>query len=323
MKNLKSLRWAKGLSMMLLVAGAPLLTSCDNDDDDATPTPTYSNFSDVLSGNTDYSLMRAAVTRAGLTDSLNRSNVTIFLPNDAAFRAAGFADAAAVNNASVSDLQRILRYHVVGSRVLPSAFETTGSASPASLGGQNLYITRNSGGQVFVNNARVQQTGIEGFENGQVYVIDRVLMPATGNLLQVAQADTSLSFLVAAARRAGGTVFNSLSSTTTPVTVFAPTNAAFRAAGFRDTTAIGAANRDTLTRILTYHVVPGRVFAPTLTNNQSVTTAQSGAFNVTVGTNNAVSITGRGNNNQAANVTRPDIMATNGVVHVIDRVLRP
>jgi len=315
----------KSLFLAVLVTGTSVsLTACrDDDDDNVTPgTTTYNTLTDALAANTsNYSLFSSALRRAGLMDSVNRANITVFVPTNAAFQAAGFADEAAINNATQANLQRILRYHIVGSRVLPASFETTGNATANTSGNNALYITRNSGGNVFVNNARVTQTSLEGFTNAQVYVIDRVLMPPTGNLLQVAQADTSLSLLAAALRRAGTTVNNALTSTTTPITVFAPTNAAFRAAGYRDTTAINAATATALTDILVYHVIPGRVFSPSLTAGNVAT---QGGGNVAVAvSNNTISLTGAGNSNNAARIVRADIPATNGVIHVIDRVLLP
>jgi uncharacterized surface protein with fasciclin (FAS1) repeats len=75
-----------------------------------------------------------------------------------------------------------------------------------------------------------------------------------------------------------------------------------------------------LTRILTYHVVPGRVFSTNLVNG-NVATAQGGNVSINLGT--GVQVTGLGNGGSAANVLVPNVVATNGVIHAIDRVLLP
>lgn len=152
--------------------------------------------------------------------------------------------------------------------------------------------------------------------------MSRVLIPPVGNLVATASADTTFSLLVAAVVRAstGATNVAAVLSGTAPLTVFAPTNNAFRAAGFPDAAAINAADPNTLASILTYHVVPGRVFSSDLTNGASVTTANGG--NVTIALGSGASVKGS-SNTTASNITSTNIMATNGVIHVIDRVLLP
>ncbi|MBC7919972.1 MAG: fasciclin domain-containing protein, partial [Ferruginibacter sp.] len=169
---------------------------------------------------------------------------------------------------------------------------------------------------------RVTQADVAA-SNGVIHVIDRVLSPPTQSIVELAQDNPALSLLVAAALRAGNMVVNTLSSSSTGgLTVFAPTNAAFQAAGFANEAAINAASPATLANILTYHVVPGRVFSPIVPNATDVTTAQGGTVRTTV-TGTAVTVLGKSNNNQASSVTSADILATNGVVHVVDRVLLP
>lgn len=101
-----------------------------------------------------------------------------------------------------------------------------------------------------------------------------------------------------------------------PFTVFAPTDAAFAKlpAGTLDTL-LKPENKAQLTSILTFHVVPGRAPASAVTGKVSeVATVQGGKLRVD-GTNGV-----RVNN---ANVVQPDVMASNGVIHVIDTVLMP
>lgn len=100
-----------------------------------------------------------------------------------------------------------------------------------------------------------------------------------------------------------------------PFTVFAPTDDAFAAlpAGTVEDL-LKPENKDQLTAVLTYHVVPGKVMSTDLSNNMMATTVQGG--DVTIMTEGGVMVDG-------ANVVQADIEASNGVIHVIDAVILP
>ena len=318
-------RRVSGLLGASLIALSVALTSCKDEENPVT-TPTPQTITQLVTSNSQFTLLSAAVNRAGLGTTLSGAGpFTVFAPNDAAFRAAGFADAAAINAVPVATLTNIQLYHVYRGSVASSAIPAGQTAQPTALTANGTaYVskaTSTSGTGVSINGARVVQADVQA-SNGVVHVIDRVLMPPAGNILAVAQSDTTLSYLVAAAQR-GGTAVTTALGGTTALTVFAPTNAAFRAAGFPTIAAINAAPVATLTNILTYHVVPGvRAYSPTLTNGASITTFQTGTVTVGV-TSSGVTVLGKGNGTNASNVTTPDISATNGVIHKIDRVLLP
>lgn len=114
-----------------------------------------------------------------------------------------------------------------------------------------------------------------------------------------------------------------------PFTVFAPTNAAFEKlpAGTVDTLLKPDMKPD-LTKVLTYHVVPGKVDAATLTSqiqagngNATLTTVQGGTLTASVGPDGNVIVTDAKGNQ--ATVTTADVMQSNGVIHVVDTVLMP
>jgi uncharacterized surface protein with fasciclin (FAS1) repeats len=100
-----------------------------------------------------------------------------------------------------------------------------------------------------------------------------------------------------------------------PFTVFAPTDAAFAKlpAGALDQL---LANPAQLKAVLTYHVIPGRVPASQVTNGLSANSVQGSALTFQVG-DGSVKV------NNSATVVQPDVMASNGVIHVIDTVLMP
>lgn len=304
------------LGMAVLVVG--FMSSC-KDDEMETPSQTVT---DIVLANSDFSILRAAVEHAGLADALRGGNLTVFAPTNAAFQASGFANAAAVTALPAATVKTVLEYHVLGSTVMASQIAVGTNAAVSTLAGVNIFVskpTMSSG--VSVNNARVITADVQA-DNGVIHIIDRVLMPPTQNLLQVAQGNASFTYLVAAATRAATSnpvVVAALTSTTDAYTVFAPTNDAFIAAGFPTIASIQAANPATLATIILYHVVPGRAFSPILTNG-NVAAASGGQLALNV--SNGVTVTGKGNT-QASKVVTADILATNGIVHVIDRVLLP
>lgn len=302
----------------LVMAASVFSISCDKDDDDA---PAGKTITQTVIDNPDFSLLKAAVVRAGLDDDLASAGpFTVFAPNNAAFNAAGFANEAAINAAPVATLQSILQYHVLSGKVDAASVPAGPNAEVATLGGGKIFATRNANG-VFINGVKVVTADVAA-TNGVIHVIGKVLMPPTGNIVQTAQANPNLTFLVAAVLRAstGGTDVAGVLSGAGPLTVFAPTNAAFQAAGFATIDAINAADPATLTSILTYHVIGARVFSSDLTEGAQPTTVNGGKVTITLSGGAKV----KGNSNTAAsNISITDIVTTNGVVHVIDGVLLP
>lgn len=138
-------------------------------------------------------------------------------------------------------------------------------------------------------------------------------MPREPDIVDIAAGNDQFSTLVAAVSAAG--LVDTLKGPG-PFTVFAPTNAAFAALppGTVDNL-LKPENRDQLVKVLTYHVVPGRVTSDQLAGQR---------LNVATVQGQSVHIDGRrGVHVNRSRVTSADIMASNGVIHVIDRVLLP
>ena len=135
---------------------------------------------------------------------------------------------------------------------------------------------------------------------------------SAGNIVDITTSDDSFSTLAAAIEAAGLT--ETLSGNG-PFTVFAPTNEAFAALpeGTLEEL-LKPENRDDLVKILTYHVVPGRVTSEQLSN---------GFVKTVEGQSVTVDVDDRAIKVNDSNVTRVDILSSNGVIHVIDRVLIP
>jgi uncharacterized surface protein with fasciclin (FAS1) repeats len=140
-----------------------------------------------------------------------------------------------------------------------------------------------------------------------------MMMGGDPDIVDIAASNDDFSTLVAAVSAAG--LVETLKGDG-PFTVFAPTNAAFAAlpAGTVDNLLLPE-NRDQLTAILTYHVVPGNVTSDQLAG-QRLTVATVNGETVHIDGTDGVTV-------NDANVITADIEASNGVIHVIDSVLLP
>jgi uncharacterized surface protein with fasciclin (FAS1) repeats len=144
-----------------------------------------------------------------------------------------------------------------------------------------------------------------------VAAADEQMSTEVGNIVAVAQGNEDFSTLVAAITAAG---LGEALSGEGPLTVFAPTNAAFEAlpAGLLDKLLLPE-NKEVLAQILKYHVVAAKVMAADVAAGD-VTTLEGSTF--TIATEGGVKV-------NTANVTATDVPASNGVIHVIDAVLVP
>lgn len=131
------------------------------------------------------------------------------------------------------------------------------------------------------------------------------------NIMEVAASAGSFNTLVQAVQAAG---LNETLSGEGPFTVFAPTDEAFAALPEGTLNAL-LADEEALRSVLTYHVVAGEYTASDVAGMESLTTVQGEEINVTA-ENGSVMI-------NDANVTTADIEASNGVIHVIDKVILP
>ena len=318
------------LALFLLLT---TLSGCKKStDDDAANNPAQPKaVTDVVAEDKNFTILNAAITYAKLGDALKGANLTVFAPTDAAFQAAGIATPAAISTLSTTAVAGILNYHVFNGKTEVATFPTAVNTPVQSRGGAVAYVTKTVSGTALmlsVNGARVTQADVQA-ANGVIHVIDKVLMPPTGSVLAAAQADPgSFSLLVLAVTRAATVnpvLSAALSSTsnTALLTLFAPTNAAFAAAGFATPASITAASPATLANILAYHAVPSVLFSTQLVSGPLTTLNQSSNNRITIATSNSA-ITVKGNRNATpALIRRADVLTNNGLIHVIDQVLMP
>ncbi len=251
----------------------------------------------------------AAVKAAGLVDTLNgKGPFTVFAPTDAAFAKLG-KDAIAnlLKPENKGKLQAILTYHVVAGN-MPAAKVVT-QKQLTSVQGATLPLQVNDDG-VQIAGARVSATDVHA-SNGVIHVIDSVMLPPS--IVDVAANAGSFQTLLAAAKAAG--LAETLANDG-PFTVFAPTDAAFARLG-KDAIAdlLKPENKGRLQAILKLHVVAGKVTAADVIKLKSAKTLGGTELPIAV-TDGKVTVGG-------VNVVATDVIAGNGVVHVIDAVILP
>ena len=255
-----------------------------------------------------FETLLAAAEAAGLAETLQSEGpFTVFAPTDEAFNALGQETIDSLL-ADPEMLSQILLYHVVpGSVMAADVVELNGAITAA---GAPVAISAMDG-NVQVNGANVVATDIEA-SNGVIHVIDSVLLPPENDIVDIVLADENFSTLATAVDTAG--LVDALRAEG-PFTVFAPTNDAF--AALPDGALDGLlADPDALANVILYHAVEGAVFAGDVVAMESATTLNGESVSISVDDDGNVFI-------NDAQVVMTDVLASNGVIHVIDAVLLP
>ena len=259
-----------------------------------------------------FTTLASLLQKAGLVDTLATGGpFTVFAPTDAAFAKVPKAtlDALAADPAK---LKAVLLYHVVPGRVTAADVVKLTSAKTAE--GRSVAI-KVVNGSVFIDGAQVTTPDVEA-SNGVIHVIDSVLIPkeatpAPKTIVQTAVAAGSFKTLTSLLKKAGlvGTLQGK-----GPFTVFAPTDAAFAKVPKATLAALGK-NKAMLRSVLLYHVVKGNVTAAKVVKLRSAKTLNGKAV--------PIRVSGRNVFVGGARVTTADVKASNGVIHVVNKVLIP
>jgi len=344
--------------LALLLAFAMVVAACSSDSDDTTTTEPAMEEQSVLDLAIEagqFSTLIAAIDAAGLAETLEGEGpFTVLAPTDAAFDAAfeALGITAADLLADTETLTAILTYHVLPQAADSQLVATLDGSSVPTVNGQSVDVSVVDG-QIMINEATVVSADLIA-DNGIVHVLDAVLLPPDiAEALGVAMAEdmeeettttteattttteamqptiaeivvelaagnpAEFTVLLAALETAG--LVDALNGEG-PFTVFAPTDAAFGA--LLEELGVTAeellANPD-LANILLYHVVSGGFLAADVIELAPIdvpTLYEENAISIAI-VDGSVVING------VATVVTPDVMASNGVVHVIDAVLVP
>ena len=292
-------------------------TSCEDDNDNGPVDERPEDVVEIIAGSNDHTTLAAAVTAAGLIETLQGMGpYTVFAPTDAAFDALPDGTVESLLEDPSGALTDILLYHVAATKAMSGSL-SNGMKVPTVFGDELTVSITQEG--VFINDAKVTVADIES-KNGVVHVIDAVLIPGEyqeppkpATVVDIVVGSDDHTTLTAAVVAAG--LADALSGEG-PFTVFAPTDAAFDALPDGTVEALLEDPAGDLTNILMYHVVGAKAMSGDLSDGDEFETLFEGN-NITVSISNGNVFI------NDAQVTVADIEAENGVVHVIDAVLLP
>lgn len=312
-------RKALMLAGMTAVAGtSSLLAGCGGSDNVA-PTVT-ANIVQLAQATPSLSILVEAVIAADLVGTLSAAGpYTVFAPNNDAFGLL-LTELKVSKAALLADkplLTAVLTYHVLGAKVEKAGIPLGKAITPLQ---KSVFKIEAPAGVLTITDGRGRTSKILATDvqatNGVVHIIDRVILPANLDIVQTAQSlPTTFSLLVEAVIAAG--LAPTLSGTG-PFTVFAPNDAAFTAAltELNITKAALFGNVPLLAKILKYHVVNGRVLKADIPATP-IPTVQGETFTISLGTGAVIT----DQQLRKTNIIATDVFATNGVIHVIDRVI--
>ena len=276
------------------------------------PAPMLLDLVDTAAGAGNFNTLVTAIQAAGLEGALKGPGpFTVFAPTDAAFaKLPPSTIQFLLDPSNVNILTDVLTYHVVSGELLAANV----LAKPAfdTLNGQRIDVSLQNG-LPFVDQSQIIQTDILA-SNGVIHAIDTVMLPSFTRILRTAQAAGSFSTLLTAVEAAD---LGGLLDGPGPFTVFAPSDAAFaKLPPGTVANLLLPQNKQQLIDILSFHVVPGRVFASQAAVAGTASTALAGKSLDFTLTNRTLFI-------GTTQVTARDIDSLNGVIHVIDEVLLP
>lgn len=310
------MRWIKTL---VAISAISLVAACGSDDDEVMA-PTK-NIVETAQSLPQFSILVEAVVAADLADDLSQPGpFTVFAPTNDAFVAL-LTELNITKDQLFADkalLTTVLTYHVLPAQV-KAADVPVGKAITSLQGG--VFKIDTVAGKLAITDGRNRVSNITVTDvlatNGVIHAIDKVILPANKTIVETAQSmPDQFSILVEAVVAADLVAALNAAG---PLTVFAPTNDAFVAllAELNLTKDALLADKDLLTAVLTYHVVDGRVMKADVPLNTPITTLETGTFTIDA----SLSITDE--RARKAAIVATDVFASNGVIHVIDKVILP
>ena len=316
---------------LLLLLSSMLFVQCDKSD----PVVATDSLDDMLAKSTDLSMFKSAVAKARLeTFTKGPGPFTIFAPTDAAFTAAGITAATIAAMDSITLTALVLNhFQISGLGVLTArtSFEIPeGPNAPmASIAGYSNYSYKDKAvNKIYVSGALVSERDIK-CKNGIIHKIDRILFPPILSVMTLLTANTDYSLMVQAINKVGLQSTTFAPAASSPITVFALSNAIMTANGYDAVTIAALVPATpayiTLSNILKYNVAASRNFSTDmkagLLKTAYVIGASTNTF-VTVSIGAGVFLKGT-SNPTPLQVTGLDVAATNGVIQGIAGMLKP
>lgn len=294
----------------------------------------YNRISAIIADNFNLSIFAAALDRTGMDVVLQEEEgpYTVFVPSDDAFVSADIRTVAELKARSNAWIGSIVDYHIVNGRYELDKFPYLINQEIQSRGGK-LYVSRWIKGAdtvLTINGARVLLQDLSA-SNGRLQVINRLLEPYVHETLAEAVAADTTTLFAEALRRSG--LMETLSGEG-PYTLFAPSNHALRRFGYSSIHEVKAADPQVLRELCEYHIAIDRRFINDyiLSIGETNTGSQRmiNTFTATITLISDSSIPGgfsgirlaAPGNTTDVNVTRQDVLTGNGVLHIVDDVLR-
>lgn len=307
---------SKTLKLLPLFLFVFAFQGCSDDDDNGTTVPNPLNIVEIASANPNLSSLVAALQAADgdLVNVLSGSGpFTILAPTNEAF--AAFLGDDELTDIPTDVLQQVLLNHVISADLTSTDLAGLGSGYTSTnangAGGQNLSIYFDTSSGVSFNNVSSVVAGGADVDasNGTVHLVDAVI--GLPNIVTHATANPNLSSLVGALTAGGSTTFTDLLSTPGDFTVFAPNNDAF--GDFTNP------NNNDIPNVLSNHVIAGTTAISTGLSSGYVNTAavntDGDALSMYINTDGGVTLNG------SSMVMTADVVATNGVIHVVNEVI--
>jgi transforming growth factor-beta-induced protein len=317
--NLISHATRKAKTILALTIFLTAAVACDDEES------TQSNIVQLAQSNANLSTLVTALTKFPdlVTTLSGNGNFTVFAPTNAAFNELlEDLDASSLNDVDEDELREILEYHVIATAALEAA--DLASQGYTTVQSQQLFVS--VGSSVKINGVVTVTTPNVAASNGIVHVVDKVIVPPTQTIAQIATSFNPNEFtqLVAALARTSGRNPDLLAAVSNPgtLTVFAPTDAAFEELYTAlEVDGINDINIDLLTSVLKHHVITSRKYSSDLVTG---TLGTLNGDNVTINVTN-LTVTGSSGSNNVANLQAGllNVNGTNGVIHVINKVLLP
>ncbi len=322
MSNLNKVR-----NILLLMFTFIGLVSCSTDDG---VDPATNTIAEIVANSANLSILQAALERADLVSSLQASGSrTLFAPTDAAFTIflanAGFAD---IDDVPVPVLQQVLLNHVLGARVDESILRAvvknyTETLADGPVADTNLALYFDASGATIILNGTVEVEDADiPATNGLIHVVDAVLnLPTLATFVQANDAFEQLTLALTTATP--GTNFMTTLSGSANYTLFAPPDAAFEE--FLDTNpawnTVNDIDEALLTSVLEHHLINGAVSSSAITNNETAASLEGDLLTFSTA-NGELNVTD-GSGNEGILVVVADIIAINGILHAVEKVLLP